>query len=89
MEIKAKRKGSFVVHLEWWPAIKQLSDDDVGKLFRAIMEYQIDGVVPEDLSPELAMAFSFFRARFNVDHERYMEICRKNKEIADRRHGNK
>ncbi len=84
-----KKKGSFVMYLEWWPSIKEFSDNDIGKLFRSIMEFQIDGALPKNLSPELGMAFSFFRARFDVDHAKYMERCQINKEIADKRHGRK
>ncbi len=84
METK-KNKPSFVMHSTMWPAIKDLPDESMGKLFRAIMEYNIDGVIPEEAEPELLMAFAFFKARFDVDYNKWIERCRINKEIADKR----
>ncbi len=80
-----KQKPSFVMHSTMWPAIKDLPDEDIGKLFRAIMEYHVDGVMPENIKPDLLMAFSFFKARFDVDYDKWIERCRTNKEIADKR----
>lgn len=80
METEKRQKPSFVMHATMWPAIRHLKDEDVGKLFRAIMEYHIDGVIPDGMEPELMMAFQFFKARFDVDYDKWIERCRINKE---------
>lgn len=76
---EAMNKDGFVVYKSFYAPIKELSDESLGKLFRAIFEYQINGVIIE-LPMDLMMAFSFFRTRFELDNDKYKTIIERNKE---------
>lgn len=51
-------KKGFVVYHDYLDAIEVLSDEEVGKLFRAMLKYSIDGTRP-DLPKSINVAFSF------------------------------
>lgn len=76
-------KESFVIYKSFFKPIKGMSDADMGALFRALFEYQIDGKVTENES--IMMAFSFFVNQFEFDNKAYKARCQKNKENAERR----
>lgn len=58
-------KDSFVLYKSFFKPISKLSDKQLGRLFRAIYTYQIDGeaTVEEDIE----MAFEFFKNQFEID----------------------
>ena len=67
--------------------IQNLPDEKFGKLMKAIFEYQIDGKEIE-LPDDLKMAFLFFKNQFDVDNEKYKEICERNKQNIQKRWNN-
>ena len=77
-------KASFVVYVSWYDAIKELSDSDLGKLFRAMFSYQITGNLPK-LEPKLQMAFEFMRYHFDKDREKYLKRCEANRRAVNKR----
>jgi len=70
-------KESFLIYKSFYPAIEELSNEDLGKLFRAIFEYQISGIETTDVS--ILMAFRFFKNQFRLDDNKYEDIVKRNK----------
>ena len=58
---------------------KKLSDQELGRLFRALMEYSESGTAPE-LTGRESIAFDFIADEIDRDKTAYSETCRKNKE---------
>ena len=63
---------AFLIYKSFYEPIKFLSDEQMGKLFKAIFEYQVDGTEGE-LEPQINMAFQFFKNQFRVDNNKYEE----------------
>lgn len=76
-------RESFLIYKSFYEPIKHLSDEDIGKLFRALFEYQINKTECTDVS--IKMAFDFFKNQFRLDDEKYNNKCQKNREIALKR----
>ena len=66
-------RPSFLIYKKFYKPIKYLSDEDKGKLFKAIFEYQtqdFDG--PEQvIEPQIHMAFEFFKNQFELDNKKW------------------
>lgn len=58
---------------------KKLSDQELGRLFRALMEYSEAGTAP-DLTGRESIAFDFIADEIDRDKSAYSETCRKNRE---------
>lgn len=71
-----QREG-FIIYKSFYEPLKILSDEQLGKLFRAIFEYQINNV--EDVNPDIKMAFEFFKNQFRLDNDKYQKIIERNK----------
>lgn len=56
-----------------------MSDQELGRLFRALMEYSESGTAPE-LTGRESIAFDFIADEIDRDKSAYSETCRKNKE---------
>jgi len=63
-------KQSFLIYKSFYEPVKHLSDDELGKLFRAIFQYQITGQIPE-LESSINMAFMFYKNQFDLDNDKY------------------
>ena len=61
---------------------EKLSDQEVGRLFRALMDYSATGTAPA-LAGRESIAFDFIAADIDQQREAYEEKCRKNKEASD------
>ena len=64
-------KESFIIYTSFYKPISILSDKQLGRLFRAIFEYQRSGVV--DVEEDIRMAFEFFKNQFEIDESKYRE----------------
>ena len=78
-------KKSFVMYADYEENFDLLSDEELGRLIRAIFGYVNDGLIPS-LSPSTQMAFSFIRKNLDRDKAKYEETCRRRAE-AGRRSG--
>lgn len=78
-------KKSFVMYADYEENFELLSDEELGRLIRAIFGYVNDGLIPE-LAPSAQMAFSFIRKNLDRDKAKYEETCRRRAE-AGRRSG--
>lgn len=72
------QRESFILYKSFYGPISQLTDEQLGRLFRAIYLWQIDGeATPE---PDIQIAFGFFINQFRIDGEKYEARCDKNRE---------
>jgi hypothetical protein len=78
-----KEKVSFLMYLDYEEHFKLMTDEQLGQLLRAIMEYERTRQVPQ-LDGMVKMAFSFIKAQLDRDREKYEEKCAKNKENGKR-----
>lgn len=77
-------KDSFILYHSVYEHIEGLSDEEIGKLTRAIFLYEKEGEEIE-LSPVLKMAFSFIKKQLDLNRGKYQEKCEKNKNSARKR----
>ena len=72
----SKRK-SFIIHHDSLDVIDKLSDEQAGKLLKAIKAYQLSEDYELDLMTDLV--FTPFKAQFKRDEEKYQKIVERNK----------
>ena len=83
-----EKKESFILYKSFCePLIKRLNNEQLGCLFRAIIEWQIDGLSHE-LDQEIAIVFDILVDQFKRDNEKYHERCVKNRDNVLKRWGN-
>ena len=70
------KKDGFIIYKSFYPALKNLTDAQMGRLFRMIYEYQVSGTTPAPDS-DLAVYFAFFKAKFDEDEAKYEDVCAK------------
>ena len=78
------KKKSFILYADYIKHIRRLSDEDAGRLFKAIFDYVNEGKLP-DLDGMAAMAFSFIANQLDTDLQKYEDICRKRAENIKKR----
>ena len=69
----ASRRPSFLIYKSFYKPIKNLSNEDKGKLFTAIFEHQtqdFDGS-EQVIEPQIEMAFEFFKNQFELDNKKW------------------
>ena len=70
MELKKK---SFILHVDNLNVIEDMTDEQAGKLLKAMNAFQKGEEI--ELDPLTKMAFSFFRNQFIRDNEKYIKTC--------------
>jgi hypothetical protein len=75
-------KGSFIMYTSFYEPLKMLSEKQLGKLLKAIFEYQINGNIQVD--SDIQMAFAFIKNQMDIDEGKYQEKVRKNAENGRR-----
>lgn len=78
-------KKGFVLYLDQYKPIKNLTQEQKGDLLDAIFKYNQDNASVTLNDPVLEMAFSFFKQAFDRDHDKYLKKCAKNKLNARKR----
>lgn len=78
------KKKSFILYADYIKHIGRLSDEDAGRLFKAIFNYVNSGELP-DLDGMAAMAFSFISNQLDSDFQKYEETCKKRSENIKKR----
>ena len=78
-----KNTGIIIQH-KYKEHFNLLTDEELGKLMRGILEYEINGTIP-DFEGMLKMAFSFIKTDLDNNNKKYVERCKKMKENADKR----
>ena len=75
-------KNSFVIHHDLREKIEDLNNEQIGELFKAILDYEIDGTLPLFTDKELKIAFKFIKVGLDIDREKYQETCEKRKQAG-------
>lgn len=72
-------KNSFVLYHNYRETLEDLTDEQVGTLFRAIFDYEIERKEP-NFDGELKIAFKFIKKDLDVNLEKYENICKRNRQ---------
>lgn len=70
-------KESFLIYKSFYEPIKALSDEQIGRLFRSLFDYQISNTDCRD--SDILMAFLFFKNQFVLDEKKYEKIVERNR----------
>ena len=73
-------KNSFILYQQHYESIKYLNNEQLGRLFRAIFEYQINGEIPKD--DDILMAFMFIKNQIDVDTKKWEDEKQKRSEAG-------
>lgn len=71
-------KPGFLIYNDYRETLSMLSDDELGKLIRAIFEYEINNVLP-NLDKTIMMAFNFIKTDLDRNSNHYDSICERNR----------
>lgn len=71
-------KNSFVMYKSWMPAIKSMSDEQAGKLIKAVYEFSVNPDV-EIEDPAIRFVFEIIKETIKKDSEKYAETKEKRK----------
>ena len=71
-------KNSFVIYHNYRETLEDLTDEQVGKLFRAIFDYEIDKKEP-NFNGELKIAFRFIKKDLDLNNDKYESIWERNR----------
>lgn len=76
------RRVSFIMYHDWKPMFEKLTDEEAGKLIKAVFNFAVTGEEPEDekLSERSSMVFLMMRNVLLQDALKYKERCRKNRD---------
>ena len=80
--MKDTPKDSFILYAGQYDTLKVLSDDQLGKIIRALYIYVGEGTEPSFGDMALAMAFGFIRKEVDRARQRYDEICEKRRQYG-------
>ena len=75
---RPKEWDSFVLYKSFFEPISDLTDEQLGRLFRHLFRWQIDGDTEPE--PDIAMAFRFIVNQFRIDDFKRLEKCYINQE---------
>ncbi len=77
-----KVKKSFVLYHDFRNWFSLLTDEELGRLIRAIFDYEMNRTMPENLNEKEQIAFFMVRDTLDRDREKYERVCNRNKENA-------
>lgn len=77
-------KNSFIIYHDYRETLADLTDEQVGQLFRALFDYEIDRIEPQFIG-ELKIAFKFIKKDLDINLTKYENICKRNKENITKR----
>ncbi len=69
------RKKSFILFYDFYKPMKMLNMKQRGELISAIFEYQINGIIPSEMSYKASMAFEFIQPVLDRNTEAYEKKC--------------
>lgn len=71
-------KNSFIIYHSYMDIFEDLTDEQLGKLFRAFFNYELHRIEP-DFVGEMKIAFKFIKKDLDVNLEKYEKTCEKNR----------
>ena len=72
------QKNSFILYTNYFEILKDLSNDDLGIMFRAILSYQTNGNY--EIPKHLELAFKFIKNQLDIDAVKYNDFIEKQRE---------
>ena len=78
----ADKKKSFILYLDRKKELDMLTDEQAGKIIKAVYQYAEDGTEPDFQELALKLVFSIFRSQIDMNAEKYAEICKKRSEYG-------
>ena len=73
-------KKSFLVYFDWEAPLQELTNEELGELFRAMFIYAKYGELIDFEHRSLKLVFGFIKSAIDRDKAAYEEKCRKNAE---------
>jgi len=80
------RKNSFIMYCDSSKQINMLSDQQAGRLLKAILEYTSNGVVTEFGDPMIELVFSYIQGHIDRDSQKWEDV-RQKRVMAGRKGG--
>ena len=80
-----KKRPGVMLYFDRLTFLDQLSAEQTGTLFKAIVAYARDGVEPETADDLVKLAWEFVRPGLDQDEKRYQEVCEKRKKAIEKR----
>ncbi len=78
-------KNSFVLYYNTVKSLEMLTDRELGKVFKALIKYETEGVLPDFKDRILLMSFTSLKEDADFNKIRYDERCVRNKKAAESR----
>lgn len=78
-----KTKTFFIMHHNYWNWFKLLTDEELGKLIRAVFLYEKEQKEPQTLDEKLTILFFMIKDALDKDRAKYESVCNKNKANAE------
>ena len=78
-------RKAFLIHHDFREQVEDLSNEQLGELFRAILNYEIDNKLPLFTDKELKIAFKFIKINLDSTNQKYEEICEKRRQAIKKR----
>ena len=87
---ETKTPKGFFTYFHHAAVIRQLSDSDAGRVYKALLEYGDTGELPDFGSCEgCALVFTMLRTEIDYNCERYRQECENRRLAAERREAKK
>ena len=77
-----KIRKHFYMYHDYWTMFRLLTEEELGRLMRAIFLYETEGAIPVSLDEKLSLIFYMVKDALDRDKDRYTAVCNKNKENA-------
>jgi hypothetical protein len=71
------KRTHFLVPLEYFDVIKDLKNEQLGRLFRAMNDYYISGIIK--VEEDISVIFSFYLLKFKMNDNHWEKTCDMNK----------
>lgn len=78
-------KNKFTLYLDYWDWFKLLTDEELGRLLRAVFNYEREGVEPCEADEKIKIFFCMIKETLDRDRKRYETICNRNRLNAQHR----
>lgn len=76
------KRESVIIYASQWAALQRLTDQQLGKLFRAIFLWMNDQPVDnETWEQSLFIAFQFLCLQISIDSEKFLQRCKRNEQL--------
>lgn len=76
------KKGSFILYTRYAEFSADLSDEDFGRLMRAVFAYEEFKTMPENLSPMAMVLFRVIKSDLDMNAQKYAETVEKRREAG-------